>query len=456
MGNQFGARSVRVSGIVSLGGIACTVFAFGCGGSTPTDEQGDSSTLVDAGSGDGNTDQGHDAAPGEDAATAIDSGLPAGYPAAHAAIPLILNNGGPVLTAPEIVTVTWKGDAFEQRLQAFGTAIHTSAWWTAVSSEYGLGQATVGADVVIPSQASPTYTDTQIPGASSPIKDMIASNVADGTFPAPTANTLYVIYLPQGVSVSLDGQPSCVQGGIGGYHMSASVTPPGGTAVDVSYAIVPRCPQQGSSPPKYSDYVTSDYASHEIIEACTDAKPVTQGIAWMMRDPLWRIFGGEVADLCVDVTGSGNDIWGEAGFAFQRSWSNKSVSAGHNPCVPIPTGEVYFNVAPAAGKSIVNLAVGGTATIELDAFSDAPTPAWSVNAIDIGQAITGSATSSLSINFDKTMVQNGDTIQMTITLKSAPPALPAQYPQNAAIYVIEARATAGTAVHLWPAMVQVQ
>ena len=419
-----------------------------CGGSAG-DSQG--TQPVDGGAHAGLDGQ----ASGDDAADVPDTTPvgPGGYPAAHAPIPLMKDGTGPILASPKIVTVTFQGDTLHTRLEELGDALGATAWWSSVASEYGVGAATGGVHVVIPTAAAATYADTEDPSGASGINDLIQARVADGTFPAPTADTLYVLYFPQGTTITLDALTSCIQGGFGGYHKSVPVSPPGGGApIEVAYAIVPRCPDQTTM--KYTEAATTSYASHEIIEAATDAKPIAQGVGWMMTDELWRAaLGGEVADLCVDVTGGDASRIVEGGFAFQRSWSNDSVRAGHNPCVPVPPGEVYFNTATAPGKEAVSLAVGGSTTIELDAFSDAPRGPWTLQALDIGAQLSGT-TSSLALTLDKNSASNGDKLQLTVKLLSKPPALPPQFPPNAAFYAIASIDSASRIVHLWPAKVQ--
>jgi len=41
-------------------------------------------------------------------------------PPAHASVPEMVNAGGPILTAPQIVTVTFPNDALRDRLEQFG------------------------------------------------------------------------------------------------------------------------------------------------------------------------------------------------------------------------------------------------------------------------------------------------------------------------------------------------
>src|SRR5262249_3642797 len=139
-------------------------------------------------------------------------------------------------------------------------------------------------------------------------------------------------------TVNLDNSGSCSE--FGGYHNSYSYpgnTGTGGSipASTVQYSVVPRCDS--------SIDTTTVAASHEYIEAATDPE-VGAGTAFYMQDQLWSLEGGEVGDLC--ETGK-NSSTTESGFTVQRIWSNKAAKASHDPCVPAPAGDVYFNAAPS-------------------------------------------------------------------------------------------------------------
>jgi hypothetical protein len=101
----------------------------------------------------------------------------------------------------------------------------------------------------------------------------------------------------------------------------------------------------------------------------------------------------------------------------QRSWNNANAKAGHDPCVPIPAGQTYFNVSPE--KPELQLAVGGSATVMATAFSDGPLPSWDLSVVDYGTFVSGS--NHLDIAVDKATVHNGSQVAVTVTLKSNPP-----------------------------------
>ncbi len=364
------------------------------------------------------------------------------YPTAHTPIPLVDFHGGAILRNPKIVTVTFGADPRRARLEQFGDTITATPWWDAVRDGYCapvgstncVGRGSGGGHVNMTTPPSSEYTDSSA-GQGSSLQEFLVEHIRNGTLPAPTPDTLYAIYLPAGVTVVLDGTASCQ--GFGGYHNTFSYADgDGGADMAVPYAIMPRCDS--------SETTLTIAASHEFIEAATDPYIGTGSLAYYMRNQLWAFAGGEVGDVCVDFTPGGNDTVHESSFTVQRSWSNKAAKASHDPCVPAPAGQPYFNAAPKAGQEEIPLAVGESAVVEITAFSDGPMADWQISAIDFDQFQTG--TSHLSFKFDKTTVHNGSKVQLTVKLVSAPSAS-----QGGSIYAIVSQS--GKITHLWPAAV---
>src|ERR1041385_2462590 len=114
-------------------------------------------------------------------------------------------------------------------------------------------------------------------------------------------------------------------------------------------------------------------------------------------------------------------------FVVQRTWSNASVAAGHDPCVPAPATP-YVAAAPVfdditltthSGNTIntkgVMVPVGTSKTIEVDLFSDQPTDADFIVQAQDGASVTGTGTPSLSFQWDRTQGKNGDKLHLMIT-----------------------------------------
>ena len=411
-----------------------------------------------------------DAAPSPDAShVAADMSEPPPdphYPSPHPPTPLVDNLGGPIIANPHIVTVTFGADgdpaADPQRsfLESFNDTITSTAWWDAVRAGYCdqatpphcIGKGMGGGHVHLTDSAAATYVDSDETGArTSSIKAMIRGYVANGTFPAPDANTIYAIYFPAGTQITEDG---IVGGGsctfFLGYHASLAITVPGstadggapsdagsGTTIEVPYLVLPRCSTRGSD--------LTEYTSHEIIEAATDPvarDPAGDGTTWVMKtDPVFSALrGDEVGDLCTWFDAS--ITLGESGFVVQRSWSNDAAKAGHDPCVPAPDPATtpYFNTAPSSDN--LTLAVGTSTTIDLTGFSDAPTSGdWKLNIIDVSSN-TGGTAGVTSFGLSQPTAHNGSKLQLTVTLNK--PTTPG-HPDYLAI-----RSVKGTSVHLWP------
>lgn len=408
-----------------------------CGGST------DSSGAQPGPSTGGGDDGGGTTQPADDAGAPNTGPDPIDpkYPTAHPALPLVDYNGGPVLHAAHIINITVDGDALRDRLESFSSTITQTAWWDAVRDGYcdkgggcvGRGDAGDPVHLAATDFTSKAFTDSSQGGAAT-LQDWITSMISSGKFPAPTTDTLYAIYFPDDTyTVNLDNSNSCSE--FGGYHNSYNY-PGNGTipASNVQYAVVPRCDA--------TEATTTIAASHEYIEAATDPE-VGAGTAFYMHDQLWSLAGGEVGDLCV----SRNDTYTESGFTVQRSWSNKAAKASHDPCVPAPAGDVYFNVAPASEQTFA--AVGASKTISLTAFSDAPLDDWSIQARDTTSQYTG-GDPVLQFAMDKTTVNNGTKINLTITVLAQPPQEFGGY----ALFSISSKS--GSTTHRWPGAVRVQ
>jgi hypothetical protein len=112
-------------------------------------------------------------------------------------------------------------------------------------------------------------------------------------------------------------------------------------------------------------------------------------------------------------------------YVVQRSWSNASARAGHDPCVPA-LAEPYFNAAPilTAKQQItfqsqvlttngLQLALGQSKTIAVQLFSDAPRADWSVDAVDTSQP------AGFTFSWDAQTGNDGDTLHLTITRTSS-------------------------------------
>ena len=351
----------------------------------------------------------------------VDAPVDAGYPGPHPAAPQVENQHGPVLATPRVVPIFFANDAEQSKVEDFLQQLAASSYWSAATSEYGVGPLTIASSVVS-TDSPPATIDT------AGIEAWLAG-FADGN-----SSDVFAIFYPAATTVSdaLFGT-SCTD--FNGFHFQ------GLQNTQIVYAVLPRCASAGAL--VGLDALTATL-SHELVEAATD--PFLQTApAWGFTDVnhiIWSVEpGAEVADMCTLEPQSFQRLVGT--YMVQRSWSNASALAGHDPCVPAPA-QPYFNAAPVlnAQQPItfgtqelttegIQLEVGESKTIAVQLFSDAPTSDWSVDAVDVNQP------SSFTFSWDAPTGNNGDTLHLTITRTGT----------SSSELAIES--TAGTTTNLW-------
>ncbi len=391
--------------------LAC-VFLVACGGSSP-----DSS---DAASNDGGAnDATNDATNANDAANDAIASDAGAYPAFAPDMPKIIDQGGNVLSAPRIVTVTWQADTNAATFEAFGDAIGASNYWQRTTSEYAIAPATSGlANHVEIQSAPPTkMSDTALDAF---VADQVGGAPGTG-WPVNDANTIYILYLPETFGLTSDGSNACnVEDG---YHDETFTT----SNDAVVYAVIVEACHDTEDVVSFS----TETASHELVESSTD--PFIQDkLAWDTFDAdhyaweLWTQKQDELADACQDNDDAYYTDVAPFPYALQRSWSNASAAAGHNPCVPVPSvpnySAVAMNTVPITltvnTKTIstqgFSIPVGQTQTIHVGLFSDAPTSDWTVSVVE-GDGFSTPTTSHLTITQSAATGNNGDVIDVGIT-----------------------------------------
>lgn len=376
---------------------AATSLLLACGGSTstptPTDDGGADGDLSDAGADVNRPD--------------------VGYPAPHPAPPRVESYGGPTLSAPHVVPIFYPSDSLQADVEKFLAALPGSSWWSTTTSEYGVGDISIGTPIVL-AEAAPTNT------TATAIETWLAGKL-DGThpeFPAVSTNNIYVVFYPEQTIISEQGLGQSCQS-FGGYHSETKTK----DAKPVVYAVIPRCKDFAQF--KGVDAVTTTL-SHELVEAATD--PLTQtDPAYAIVDTdhaIWNVVPlPEVGDMCTYQPQNYPRLI--AGFPVTRIWSNKSAAAGHDPCVPLAS-EPYFNSAPVLTDKVtanlygtkiptkgVQIPTGQSKTIDVQLFSDGPVADWTVQAVDSSYFTGGSK--ELDFSWDAQKGNNGDVLHVTIT-----------------------------------------
>jgi len=343
------------------------------------------------------------------------------YPAPHPDPPTVVNVGGPVMDAPVIIPVYFQNDdpALPAQVSDFIDKIGPTNYWMATTSEYGVGPASSLPAVQLVEDAPTLIDDAEV-------STWLAAklNADDPAFPAPGLNTLYAVYYPAGTTITMndfDGGKSCES--FGAYHSNTKLDAAHGGLL-VPYAVMPRCGNWGG----FSGVdALSIPSSHEFIEAATDPLPLTQPAHGQPDDAhyFWAfVLGGETGDLCAQEQTSYTTFPEDLEYAIQRSWSNASALAGHDPCVPVIAGQTYFAAAPVLTDSVnlgggifskgVKIKEGETKTIDVKLFSDGPTSAFNVQADDITYFL--GAGGSLDLSFGIESGQNGQTLHLAITV----------------------------------------
>ena len=372
---------------------------------------------------DGSPDAEVDASPPvDDAGADVNNGEPSdAYPAPHPAFPTV-SSEGTILAAPKIMPVFFTGDPSMTNLEAFIQGIGASAYWTAAVAEYGVAAAVADDAVVVdPSELAADAGTTLTP---QDLEQFIVTHLdgAHAGWGAPDSSTVYVLFLPESISVS-DGNFGVSCQNIGGYHDSVTIK-----GVNVPFAVIPRCASFGGM---QGDDVTTSSTSHELVEAVTDPFP-RQGLYGYADVDMDHIIYSwlplsELGDMCAQ---DGDSYFKPADFGFmvQRIWSNASAAAGHSPCQPQPAGDVYYAAVPVLPKATLTyqnyslptrgvvVPLGKSATFDLDLISDGPTNGpIHVTVLDAAQATGGS--SDVTYTLDRPSGYNGEILHATATRK---------------------------------------
>lgn len=330
----------------------------------------------------------HDADTGVDAATPPEDAAPeAAARVAPTPLPVIPNQGGPVLANPELVTITWAGDPIADDLEAFDQWWGTSDTWKTIMAEWGVGPAIYSGKTRLQTAAPATLGQDDI-------ANLLLGGFADGSIPAPNGSRIYMIYPPAGTVVTQEGgYQGCVT--FQAYHLQIDV-PATATAAATKayYGVTPRCAETSGMTPL--DYTTWG-SSHEAMEAASD--PQYDRPAWRIdMQTLLTPELGENADLCA---GQPTKV---EGHQITRNWSNVAAKAGERPCVPAPDGPMFGLFADPGDLAIKP---GETKTLTLHAYAASTYPAFAVGVY--------AADPELTATIDKEKARDGDDVTLTVT-----------------------------------------
>jgi hypothetical protein len=322
--------------------------------------------------------------------------------AVPASVPQLINLGGRVLDAPKVQPIFFANDPLQAQVEQFLTQLGPSDYWKVTSEEYGVGALTVLPTIV--TMDAPPASDDKLPAW------------VDAHVPTPDPETIYAVFLGDGVVLTGQGGNSCEA--YGAFHDESPN--------HVIYALVPRCDPSTDfdhAQNKLDELTMS--LSHELLEAATDPLvETTPAYGDVDADhAIWGIVpGAEDGDFCEYIDSA--YIKGVGDFMVQRAWSNKAAKAGLDPCVPAPTTP-YIAAAPVFTESVsldtwtgtvqtkaLQLSVNASKTIEIDLFSDQQTDPYQVDVTD-GAALYGQP-AELAFQWDKPLGVNGDKLHLTI------------------------------------------
>ncbi|MHB8589182.1 MAG: hypothetical protein ACYDA0_10050 [Candidatus Dormibacteraceae bacterium] len=213
--------------------------------------------------------------------------------------------GGPLLPAVQVFTFYW-GTAWEgpqaalvQQINQFFDFVLTSALLDQLG-EYSVA----GMSIVHGTRTGAVILSTDPPStiADADVQTLIQQEISnDSAVPQPTSNSLYFVYLPPGVTISLDGGTSCSN--FCGYHSEVNGK--------IFYAVMPYPDCAGCAGAlSIADALTST-SSHELCEAITDPVP---GQGWYDDQ------NGEIGDICAWKTKK------LGAYTVQLEWSNNAGS----------------------------------------------------------------------------------------------------------------------------------
>src|SRR5215475_14294110 len=199
--------------------------------------------------------------------------------------PLLSNGGGHMLSPLRLVTIVAANDPLRDSLFAFTRALPSSQWWKAVATPYGISTTATAVTVTGPKIASGTNF------AFNDLTTYVQRAAIDSAGYRPDGHTVYLIYLPPGVHCTTGS--SCPTYSASGFHVQFGASD--------ALAVVAR--QSGSVP---AMELTTETASHEIIEAATDPllnawRLVGSSLPW--NSSPWALDDGgnfeENGDMCV-------------------------------------------------------------------------------------------------------------------------------------------------------------
>lgn len=249
---------------------------------------------------------------------------PHAAPPAAGATATMLYYGGEVIGKVKVAAVMWGSGVPTSTVNGIGgyfKALVNSTYVdqlseyatniVAVDGKQGTNQTInrgsyLGTFKITPSNTSKRLTDAQV-------QTELKAQIAAGKLPPHNINTLYMIYFPSDIVITLGGGRSCLS--FGAYHEAVSSSP---TYANIFYGVMPDCGGGFSA--------ITDVSSHEFAEAVTDAIP-TPGTN-PAYPQAWNTSNGyEIGDLCQSFNGTLN-VTGGTSYEVQEVFLNTTNACG--------------------------------------------------------------------------------------------------------------------------------
>lgn len=231
--------------------------------------------------------------------------------------------GGPVISHVKVYGVFW-GDGVDARTKAeigpyFANILDSGYmdWlseYDTPTQRIGRGRF-AGSMTIEPLNKSAALTDAMI-------QIELDGQIAAGRLPKADADSLYMIYFPAGISISIESERSCSS--FCAYHEGFK-SPRDGSAV--YYGVMPVC-RTGCGFGGSAFDSLAIVSSHECIEAVTDPFP-TPGDNPAFPQAWNTEKGQEIGDLCA---GGSSTVSGHGRVSpVQWQWDNSTMSCAQGP-----------------------------------------------------------------------------------------------------------------------------
>jgi hypothetical protein len=207
--------------------------------------------------------------------------------------PNVQNDGGPVIGSVQVVPVIWgnswpygQGSPLPGQLLTFlqffvgasSPNMQMLHEYSTASTQINPGSVVNGRVITAPGTPPTSLSDAQI---QTNLQSWISNQTLG--FPQPSANTVYMLFLPQSVSVTFQGQTSCTANGFNGYHFSNG---------NLLYVVIPTCSVPTTTPFSIVLNTLTVVCSHELSEIITDP---SGGSGWTDSNTNPR---DEIGDIC--------------------------------------------------------------------------------------------------------------------------------------------------------------